>query len=239
MNASSFTPEEFEAAIASLTDKGIRPTVRKLRQLLGSGSHETISPMLANWRSRQQAPAVTTAVPAAVQAKAAEWVALVWATANAQARTELDTVRQRLQQQHTELAEELADARLDLRDMEVTVGELQRHLERERLLREDESRRRAEAEAQCTRLAELEAAVTLQRGQLERLQSALGAKATEAVHHRAVAETLQRQMGDLLQAMEKRSDAPAAGHGANSENARVSAAEPAAGGRRERGRAAG
>jgi uncharacterized coiled-coil protein SlyX len=201
MTTPSFTPEEFKAAIAALIQKGIRPTVRKLRQVLGRGSHETIGPMLADWRAEQEAPAMTTAVPAAVQAKAAECAALVWATANAQARAELDALRQRLQQQHAELVDELADARLDVSELEMTVANLQKQLEHERLLREDESRRRADAEGRCNRLAEIESAVAWQRDQIERLQAELANKSTEATHNRAVAETLRQQMNDLLKTL--------------------------------------
>lgn len=228
MSNASFTPDEFEAAIASLIGKGIRPTVRKLRLLLGSGSHETIGPMLAAWRERQPAPAAESAVPAPVQAKAAEFGAMVWVAANAQARAELDTVRQHLQQQRAELAEELEDTRLEVNDLESTVADLQRQLERERERHRDECHRRAEAETRCNQLSRLESVMAKQSDELKRVQGLLSEKATEAVRHQAAAETLQRQLDELIKALGSRGTS-ADGHGSGTTEGADTPVKPARG----------
>ena len=198
MTTRSFTQDQFDAAVAELTAAGVRPTVRKLRQRLGSGSHETLGPMLAQWRGARASEPASTPSPAAVQARATELAAAVWAVAQQQAAAELDAVRQRLEAAERTLVDELADARLDIAELESTCTDLRRSLAGEVAAREGETRLRIEAVGHAERLMQLDVANAELRLRVDALSDTAGRCATKAARQDAIIATLRSQLADAM-----------------------------------------
>ena len=79
------------AAADALIAQGLRPTIERVRQHIGRGSPNTVSPMLENWFATlghrlgvagEQSPSVASSVPDAVQRMAQE----LWSTAQEEAQ---------------------------------------------------------------------------------------------------------------------------------------------------------
>ncbi len=126
----------FEAASA-LQDEGIAPTVKAVRQRIGSGSFSTISSHLDDWKSEHvgQNPANIPEMPEKVMLAFQQ----VWATAAKAAHENVDTQRQSLEAMRREMDQDKADMSAEIEQLEkaleetaAKVGELEKELEAQR-----------------------------------------------------------------------------------------------------------
>ena len=105
----------FEVATA-LADEGTKPSVKEVRERLGSGSFSTISSFLAEWRDEHtaQATAQVPDMPERVQSAFTQ----VWATAAKAAQEGVETQKQALDAMQREIRQEQADMATEIERLE-------------------------------------------------------------------------------------------------------------------------
>lgn len=195
MSKRSFTQEQFNKAAAELVAEGKVPTVRNMRDRLGCGSTTTIVSALQAW-SNDSGGSVDTpsAMPAEVKSKTDELGAVGWAAAKRQADHELGAVRQQMETERGKLNIQLADTYRDLIDIEQERDQLRRSLEEETAARQEQCRRRFEAEERAILLlrrnAELEP-------QVDALQQTITQCAVDAARSEVVVRALKDELSDL------------------------------------------
>jgi chromosome segregation ATPase len=195
MSKRLFTQEQFNEAAAALVAEGNVPTVRNMRKKLGGSSDTTIVSMLQAWSNDSGGGVVTvSAMPAEVKSKTDELGAVAWAAAKRQANHELGAVRQQMETERGKLKIQLDDAYRDLIEIEQERDQLRRSLEDETAARQEECRRRFEAEERAIRLrrrnAELEP-------QVDALQLTITQCAVDAARSEVVVRALQQELSDL------------------------------------------
>lgn len=91
----ALTQEEVWAAADKLVAAGIPPSLRLIRESLGTGSFATLGPLLVAWRQRQaiHASPIAEPVPAAVEQRMEQACMEVWRAAMAAADARLDAER--------------------------------------------------------------------------------------------------------------------------------------------------
>lgn len=184
---STITQEQVNAAADGLRAADIKPTVRAVRERLGTGSMATVNKMLQVWQSGQVRPAETPiTLPAGLQRTLVDFVAQAVAAGKADLAAELAE----LQQVNADLASEserqalaLAALEDDLaaasRERDVQAGRARQLTGDLQTVREDAAREREAAEGARTELAKaqlrLEAMPRLE-ADLERLRAELEAE---------------------------------------------------------------
>lgn len=128
---STITFEAVTQAADHLVEQGERPTLAKVRTLLGGGSYTTISPLLKQWRDSQAVEAATAPItdpaPEEITSEFEAMFSRVWQTAMGLANARLAAEREALEQTRLALeaerdeAAELAD--LVNADLEKVTGE--------------------------------------------------------------------------------------------------------------------
>ncbi len=105
------TREEILAAADSLVEAGERPTLAAVRKRVGGGSFTTISEAMAEWRaSRQEAKPAGEPVPESLGKAGLDWVAVIWAQAQALAGERVQAEREALEAARVEMEQERAEA---------------------------------------------------------------------------------------------------------------------------------
>ena len=78
-------------AAEALTAKGINPSMKAVREILGSGSFATISPVLREWRNqREKITSIVVEMPSEMRASIERTGAEIWKTANGLAGQQLE-----------------------------------------------------------------------------------------------------------------------------------------------------
>jgi len=211
----SITQEQVNLAAAELVAAGKTPGVRNVRELLGTGSNQTVQAMLQHWQKAQPLPQATDAEPVelppellqALQvalggAKAA--TAAEYQEAIASAHAQRDRATQDALTQYREYEQQLENAALLSREaMELRGknGELQKQvdaLSESDKLRQDAEKRAAAAEAT---VAALQAKLQEQEGLAKASAEAHGRElqALKTAH----AETLAKAQAQSQTAQEK------------------------------------
>ncbi|QCT95408.1 hypothetical protein FEV13_00200 (plasmid) [Stutzerimonas degradans] len=152
------TPDRVFAAADALEASGSRVSVRTVRDHLGGGSPNQITPLLASWRARKPSvaapeiqldPRIGQLI--AEQVRAAAGDAAIRADERA---TEAEDTLTLCQQENTELAEQLAstlraleEARAKVEQQAGTISEIREEIERVRSEAEEESRKPHQGES--------------------------------------------------------------------------------------------
>lgn len=195
MSKRSFTQEQFNQAAAELVAEGKVPTVRNMRNKLGCGSITTIVSALQAWSNDSGGSVDTSsAMPADVKSKTDELGAVAWAAAKRQADHELGAVRQQMESERCKLQIQLDDTYRDLIEIEQERDQLRRSLEDETAARQEECRRRFEAEERATRLQRR--SVELEP-QVDALQQTITQCAVDAARSEVVVRALKQELSDL------------------------------------------
>ena len=122
------TKEQVWQAAEALEREGANPTVLRVRAKLGSGSPNTITPYLAEWRKRREAPAASAeqseAPPAVVTA-----VCQLWEAALGEAGARLQSERSSLAIAREELEHERAEALAEVERLDQALEGAQSELE--------------------------------------------------------------------------------------------------------------
>ncbi len=173
----SISKEDTWAAADALEARGIRPTMKAVREELGSGSFTTIQPFMAAWNKQKlRTAATTTPMPAEFAERMKHLAEQQWAMAHAEAERQLQverealrTARDAFERDQEELAEStdaalaaLDTAQQSIASLESVVGDKGRSLDElrtqlvvaetraestERLLDQERMERRAAQEA--------------------------------------------------------------------------------------------
>jgi len=191
----NITPDRVFAAADALEASGSRVSVRSVRDYLGGGSPNQITPLLASWRARkpsvaapeiQHDPRIVQLIAEQVRAAAGEAAVRADERAN-----EAEDTLTLCQQENSELAEQLAttlraldEARAKVEQQAGTISEIREEIERVRSEAEEEveeantraNREREVAETAQHALARAELRLESMprlEGEVERLRTAL------------------------------------------------------------------
>lgn len=174
---SRITREEVHHAAANLNAQGIKPSIIKVREILGKGSYSTIGKMLENWEAPESEAEEAPEVPEALQALLPQ----IWQACYGEAQAILQSQADELRNQLDEALESLKSAQDATDQAEALIEQLQVNFDAAKARAE-----RAEADArELDRLrlvAEARAAELLARAEAaeKALQAALGQPQTKA-----------------------------------------------------------
>ncbi|NMM77060.1 hypothetical protein B2J88_10080 [Rhodococcus sp. SRB_17] len=190
-----------EAADALLHD-GLRPTIERIRQRIGRGSPNTVSPMLEQWFSDlgQRLGGGRAGVESALPHAVAQAATALWSAACSEAETRAAASWQAQQAAVTEAAEQLAAARAELDARELAMNERLHAAEAamqlcSQQLAESNERWRAGERALALRDAEISAqrsAAARQAEQYAALQARLDTAQAQALDERTRQEAHYR-----------------------------------------------
>lgn len=122
MPRKGITEEQVAAAMAALEAEGLIPSVRLVRERLGTGSHGTISPLMAAVRIKGKTTApVTPAVPEELTAHLQTLLGSVWESSYKLASAENQVLRQTLHEQAYSVAQVHEDLCNAVREIEKRV----------------------------------------------------------------------------------------------------------------------
>jgi colicin import membrane protein len=192
----NITPDRVFAAADALEASGSRVSVRSVRDYLGGGSPNQITPLLASWRARKPSvaapeiqldPRIVQLIAEQVRAAAGEAAVRADERAN-----EAEDTLTLCQQENSELAEQLAttlraldEARAKVEQQAGTISEIREEIERVRSEAEEEveeantrANREREVAAETAQHALARAELRLEsmprlEGEVERLRTAL------------------------------------------------------------------
>lgn len=106
----SLTREKIWKAADELTSEGAKTTVQAVRERVGYGSYEFITPVMAEWRARQAVHrAVATPMPDDLYERGNAHVKQLWTAAMAAADGSMQAEREALRVAQAELASEQQD----------------------------------------------------------------------------------------------------------------------------------
>lgn len=169
-----------------LNEKGIKPTLARVREALGGGSFTSIQPLLREWKDKRHEPeaAVASSVPDDIQALVASLAAQIWSKAEGKASEELKTFKESMKAKLEESNQEKQDAleevaRLEAennqlsatnKELEKKIADYQKTLQDARIELKIQSERLVEAEGLMKRHEKLLLEVGELRGRIAELQ---------------------------------------------------------------------
>lgn len=162
MPRTGVTREQVFAVADRLADQGIAPTVAIVRSDLGKGSFTTINQHLGEWKAlKWQVEGPAASLPASVEAKARESLAVLWEFAARESRQMVERIREAALRDVGELQEALEEAQRQCAELGAERRELHKHLgqahETITALSHEIARLTASLGASAARLEELEA----------------------------------------------------------------------------------
>ncbi len=103
-----------------LNDKGVKPTLARVREALGGGSFSSIQPLLREWKDQRQASAITHTAdtPSELIELAKSMATQIWAKTKAEADLELKAVKKELGEKLASAEEERDDAMAEIKKLE-------------------------------------------------------------------------------------------------------------------------
>lgn len=122
---SRITREEVHQAAASLNAKGIKPSIIKVREILGKGSYSTIGKHLEEWQAPESEAEEAPEVPEALQALLPQ----IWQACYGEAQAILQAQADELKAQLAEAQESLASAQKATDEAESAIEQLQAELD--------------------------------------------------------------------------------------------------------------
>lgn len=83
-----------------MAEQGVKPTLERVRDELGSGSFSTINPILKQWKENQSANDIATSIdlPIEIAAIGEKATAMIWKAANDQCNNTIKTLKQETNQ---------------------------------------------------------------------------------------------------------------------------------------------
>lgn len=131
LNEPKVSREKVFAAADQLFYAGDKPTMVKVKDILGGGSFSTISPLLAEWKdSKRQATAVVKApLPESVSRALAQVADQVWAAAQDESEKSVAGEREALHTASVEMSEREAELLDAIRSNELDIQSLTEKLE--------------------------------------------------------------------------------------------------------------
>ncbi|MBC7532312.1 MAG: DNA-binding protein [Oligoflexus sp.] len=104
----------------ALNDKGQKPTLDRVRQMLGGGSFTTIQPILREWKDKRSEELVSgpAAVPDDIRGMLDGLATQIWAKASTKAGEDLKALREGMQARLDEAEQEKADAAAEVLRLE-------------------------------------------------------------------------------------------------------------------------
>jgi hypothetical protein len=83
-----------------MAEQGVKPTLERVRDELGSGSFSTINPILKQWKENQSANDIATSIdlPSEIAAIGEKTAAMIWKAANEQCNNTIKTLKQETNQ---------------------------------------------------------------------------------------------------------------------------------------------
>lgn len=211
----SITQEQVNLAAAELVAAGKTPGVRNVRELLGTGSNQTVQAMLQHWQKEQPSPVAADAAPVELPAELLQALQAALGNAKSETATEYqaaiasalaqrDRATQDALAQYDEYEQQLENAALLSREaieLRGKNGELQKQvdaLSKSDKLRQDAEKRAAAAEAT---IAALQAKLQEQEGLAKASTDAHGQQlqALKTAH----AEALAKVQADAQRTIEK------------------------------------
>jgi chromosome segregation ATPase len=221
--AKGITQEQVNGAIDQLVAGGERPTIERIRAVLGTGSPNTVNRMLDTWwaglsrrLAEHQAKVLLPDAPAAVSKAATD----LWVAALEQARAEADRETDSLVVDFTRMRESLAarraevDTLLDAHIASATASQQAQQLAEARLeelhrLLEQQSRHVADLQSRHDQAIEAQTALT---AKLDAAHASLAGVQDKAANERTALETAHRAAEDrwLREVDRARLDAAAA-----------------------------
>jgi alanyl-tRNA synthetase len=106
----AITKEQIIAAADKIVANGQNPTMEAIRQELGSGSYSTISPVLAEWKTRQTTAPIREPAPIAITSRLTDVGTEIWAIALEMTNARLTAEREALDEARTVLDADRAEA---------------------------------------------------------------------------------------------------------------------------------
>ena len=209
------THETVSAAAEKIVGSGERPTIERVRGILGGGSYGDIGPIFAKWKSTQvKAAAVEASIPAEVQQAFISWARKSEAQRSAELHTELADCTNELALVRDELVdselanEEKATAIVDLKEIEQSLTmQLEIMTARSEKATTDALREREAAEHARQALAEtnirleslpkLEAELAEMKSEIKALNKELAAANTAAARDTEKLEAANASIADL------------------------------------------
>ena len=109
-----------------LNQKGVKPTLSRVRQALGGGSFTTIQPILKEWKDRRQEPEAhaSSSVPDEIQALLVSAASQIWVKAEAKASEEYKALKESMQAKLNETDQEKQDALEEVTRLEAESNQL-------------------------------------------------------------------------------------------------------------------
>lgn len=174
----NITQEQVNAVADQLRGAGIKPTVRAVRDKLGTGSNATVMKLLENWKATQVRVAeVPVTLPVQLQ------------------RAIVDYMAQAVAEQKSELGTELAEQKQVNADLAI---ENERQADEIEALQAELDVMRTERDSLAGRVVQLDADLRLVRGEAEQERVAAGAVRTELAKAQLRLESVPRLEADLL-----------------------------------------
>lgn len=182
--------DEIWAAADALLKDGLRPTIERVRQKMGRGSPNTVSPILEAWFASlgPRLGAIST------QEEAGDLPAPVWQSMTQLWDTAVLSAREQAAQELAMARQLLADERTELELQEVhLVREAQALNDRQAAVDEASEMARGQIVDLTTRLKESHALMTRREGEIDDLRGRLSAAATQCeADRRRIDEEAQR-----------------------------------------------
>lgn len=108
------TQEQVFALADQLVAAGEKPTMTRVREMIGGGSYSTIKTYLDVWKQERQLPAPVSDLPPELTAKGEELLRSVWQIAMSHAEAQIAQVRAEAQRQ-------VAETRADVQQLEAAL----------------------------------------------------------------------------------------------------------------------
>lgn len=179
----NITQEQVNAVADQLRGAGIKPTVRAVRDKLGTGSNATVMKLLESWKATQVKVAeVPVTLPVSLQ------------------RALVDYLAQAVAEQKAELGAELAEQKQVNADLAV---ENERQADDIEAVRAELEAMRTERDSLLGRMVQQEADLRLVRGEVEQERAAAESVRTELAKAQLRLEALPRLESDLATARDE------------------------------------
>jgi len=128
--------ETVKHAAVKLLSQGIAPSVQKIREVLGTGSNNTIATHLKIWRDEYAKKSIHH-LPANMPKELIASFEVLWQIAMAQAHDQLATHKQSLESRHEEMLQEQLATQKNTIDLKQKLADITNNLEKEILEKQE------------------------------------------------------------------------------------------------------
>ncbi len=178
MTAPRVTYDDITRTANELTAQGQHPSAATVREALGRGSYSTINTHLKAWREQQEADALNTALPEAIEARYRKAAIQTWVDAKKLASEEFEPIQAKLTEERSQAINDRNTAEAEVvrleQQLETLTGELEASQTREAELRETHAGTTARLTASEARVTELQKEVEALRLENKQLLIKIG-----------------------------------------------------------------